>query len=299
MRAGKSIQELIAEFIAMDAIGLQAVLLQAKDRGVEFDLERSVRVDASGVFPMRLLVSFESQAFHQAFSPDLFLPFTWMNLPNENLNRLRTFFPKAWRVHFGWELGVHGWIGKIYLELHPREIVDNDVANNDVATSGRFEPGQLLFLGYKWPLSGTASAVVSKYKILTHLPAREALEVWKGSVEQISREFEAEAYLNLVECLGGSCPENPDLLVLEVADEGSQRVSYDINLYDLEQSVESIQDVWMALFANSIPDSVQQAYRRYLGSIAQERVGHMACGLDRSGSTFWTLYYGACRVVTR
>ena len=53
MRAGKSIQELIAEFIAMDAIGLQAVLLQAKDRGVEFDLERSVRVDASGVFPMR------------------------------------------------------------------------------------------------------------------------------------------------------------------------------------------------------------------------------------------------------
>lgn len=299
MRAGKSIQELIAEFIALDAIGLQAVLWQAKDRGVEFDLERSVRVDAFGVFPMRLLVSFESQAFHQAFSPDLFLPFTWMNLPNENLNRLKTFFPKAWRVHFGWELGVHGWIGKIYLELHPREIDDNDVANNDVATSGRFEPGQLLFLGYKWPLSGTASAVVSKYKILTHLPARKALEVWKGSVEQISREFEAEAYLNLVECLGGSCPENPDLLVLEVVDEGSLRVSYDINLYDLEQSVESIQDVWMALFANSIPDCVQQAYRRYLGSIAQERVGHMACGLDRSGSTFWTLYYGACRVVTR
>jgi hypothetical protein len=43
MRAGKSIQELIAEFIAMDAIGLQAVLWQAKDRGVEFDLERSIR----------------------------------------------------------------------------------------------------------------------------------------------------------------------------------------------------------------------------------------------------------------
>jgi hypothetical protein len=89
------------------------------------------------------------------------------------------------------------------------------------------------------------------------------------------------------------------LLLLEVSDEGSPRVSHDINLYDLEQKVESIHKELVELTSMWSPSSVQQAWSAYLSSIAQERIGHLASGIDRNGSIFWTLYYGAIRVITR
>jgi hypothetical protein len=294
MRNGQSIQELLEEFSAVKDYGLHSVLRQARARGAEFDLERSVRVESSGVFPLRLLVSFEHEAFHQAFSPDVFLPCTWMNIPEESLDRLKTFFAKAWRIHFGWEQGVRGWIGKMYIELRPRQIV-----SHDPLTSDRFEPGQLLFLGYKWPLNGQGSSVVSKYKILAHLPAKESLDRWKQSLGTVSHGSEPDAVSRLVEVLSKRDLPKSRLLLLEVSDEGSPRVSHDINLYDLEQSVESIHDELVALTAMWSPSSVQQAWSASLRSIADERLGHLASGIDRNGSIFWTLYYGAIRVLTR
>jgi hypothetical protein len=293
MRSNQSIQELLEEFKDAEPYGLHRVLFQARARGVQFDLERSVRVGPLGVYPKRLLVSFDSDSFHRAFSPDEFQPFRWMNPPSGNLSRLLDFFQNACRVHFGWELGDGGWIGKIYLELRPREIPARELQNE-----GRFEIGQLLFLGYKWSLSQQFQGVVSKYKILGHAPASEAVDLWRNLIVSNGRIQHSWRIGQLCEHLRNTDCNDSDLLVLEVCDEGSARVSYDINLYDLEQPIASVGDSLVDLIAGETSEYLQRQWAEYVNSIRDERLGHLATGTDRNGSEFWTLYYGAVRVVT-
>jgi hypothetical protein len=292
MSTGRSIVDLFDEFQEAESFGLHRILSQTRYRGIPFDFERSVRVEASGVYPKRLLASLDIDDYRQAFSSDLLEPIDWMGAPSAYVQRIIAFFPKAWRIHFGWELGFQGWIGKIYLELCPRM-----ATSCDRTQSVRFEPDQLLFLGYKWPLSDQRSGVVSKYKIHTHLPASQTLDRWREILAHGSSEHESRVADRLIDQLKSTDTLDPDLLLLEVSDEGSSRISYDINLYDLEQPIYAVRDFLIEMTQNVFSNSVQRQWADYLRSIAQQRLGHLAKGNDRNGSLFWTLYYGAVKVI--
>ncbi|MFM8570911.1 MAG: hypothetical protein ACKOAU_04880 [Pirellula sp.] len=293
MSTGRLVEELLGEYSVAKVDSLHRILSHVRSRGVAFDLERSVRAEASGVYTKRLLISFDGEDFRAAFSSDLFAPLGWMGASSIHMQRLIVFFPKAWRIHFGWELGVQGWIGKIYLEMRPRVST-----SDDKEASARFEPDQLLFLGYKWLLSTQGQGVVSKYKIHTHLPASETLDRWREILVRGNGGREHDAIGRLVERLKLSGTFDMDLLLLEVSDEGSSRLSYDINLYDLELDVGAVSDHLLELTRNAFSGAVQRQWSDHLSAIAHERLGHLATGQDRNGSLFWTLYYGAVRVIT-
>lgn len=294
MKMGSLVEKLIEEFSDLEPFGFQSLLYQCRTQGVVFDLERSLRIDRSGVYPNRLLVSLDSGDYQRANLHDLFGPCSGMKMPSNQLAQLQTFFPKAWRIHFGWELGSRGWIGKIYLELRPREIYQPELRSIK-----RLEPDQLLFLGYKWNLHNDAQGVVSKYKIRSHSSPRIAIGNWEESICSLSDEYGSSEVKNLIESLKKRETTNDPLLVLQVNDEGSTRVSYDINLYDLEQSIDSVRELVSGIIYQFFPLPVHQAAETYLASIASERLGHLATGVDRNGCVFWTLYYGAIRVVTK
>lgn len=294
MKTGKSIEQLLIEFSELEPYGFSSLLLHCRACQVPFDLEQSVRIDRIGLFHQRLLVSLDASDYHRAFEEEKLSPFARMNVPSDKLQQLHTFLPKAWRIHFGWELGNHGWVAKSYLELRPRFL-----KNQELEPSERLAPNQLLFLGYKWPLNGMLPGVVTKYNILCHSPPREAITQWESSVLHLNQEYESSEFKSLTTLLKNCDTTEDPLLVLEVSDEGSARFSYDINLYDLEQTVDTVRDPFSSLIYRLFRESVYQYSKSYLESIAKERLGHLATGVDRHGSIFWTLYYGAIRVITQ
>lgn len=293
MKTGKSIEQLLTEFSELEPYGFSSLLFHCRACNVPFDLEQSVRIDPLGVFHKRLLVSLDAGDYHRAFAQDKLVPFIRMNMPSDKLQQLHVFLPKAWRIHFGWEQGIRGWTAKSYLELRPRFL-----ENQGLDPSEQLAPNQLLFLGYKWPLVGMLPGVVSKYNILCHSPPREAITHWESSVLRLNQEYDSIEFKSLTNLLKNCDTTGDPLLVLEVSDEGSARFSYDINLYDLEQTVDTIRDPFSSLIHRSFRESVYQDSKSYLKSVAKERLGHLATGIDRHGSIFWTLYYGAIRVIT-
>lgn len=293
MKSGHMIDHLLEEFAELEPWGLHALLLLCRRDQVDFDLEQSVRIDRSGVFPKRLLISFDSIDYHRALADDPFLPYARMQMPHGKLLQLQRFFSKAWRIHFGWELGPRGWIGKSYLEMQPR------VSDKQMHPCQSLDPDQLLFLGYKWPLEGDDLSVVTKYNILSHSPAKEAIRRWEECLAKLSDQYKTMEFKNLTNLLINCDTTSEPLLVLDVCDEGSTRISYDINLYDLEQTVDTIREPFGEVLFQAFGGGVLQDSTSYLSSIAAKRLGHLASGIDRNGFVFWTLYYGAIRAITQ
>lgn len=295
MKPGQSIQELFEEFSELEAFGLHQLLLQCRSRGISFDLERSLRIDRSGVSSKRLLVSLDAMDYHRVFAETPFAIYDSMNMQRDQLEQLRNFFPKAWRIHFGWELGGNGWTAKSYLEMRPK------VSRTEGAsTHGEsIDPGQVLFLGYKWPLLDGPAGVVSKYTVVTHSQAKQAIDCWEDSLLNLSNDYATAEWHSLTAILRNCSATVDPLLVLEVCDEGSARRSYDINLYDLEQTVDTIREPLSRVISPWLEQSAKQQMQQELRSISAAKLGHLATGIDRHGSMFWTLYYGAVHIVTQ
>jgi|LakMenEpi03Aug12_release.lakeMendotaPanAssembly.Ray.scaffolds.fasta_scaffold16501_9 hypothetical protein len=292
MKSGQMIDHLLEDFAELEPWGLHALLLLCRRDQVDFDLEQSVRIDRSGVFPKRLLISLDSIDYHRALADDPFLPYARMKIPYGKLVQLQRFLPKAWRIHFGWELGPRGWIGKSYLEMRPR-VSDKQYRYPSL------DPDQLLFLGYKWPLEGDGQSVVTKYNILAHSPAKEAIRRWESCLAKLSDQYKSMEFKNLTNLIINCDTTSEPLLLLDVCDEGSTRISYDINLYDLEQTVDTIREPFGGVIFRAFGEHVFQDSKLHLSSIATKRLGHLASGIDRNGFVFWTLYYGAIRVITQ
>ena len=178
-------------------------------------------------------------------------------------------------MHFGFEASGDKRIGKCYLELPAL-----------AATASGMQ-----FLGFKWSMGKLRLAVVSRY-----------LAVAADSIPQIHdlllsniAGWESAAAGLLDRVLGlnpGDLTAGPtvsDFRLLKVTEEGSDRLSYDLNTYECELDISAIADHLATISQNwNCPRHEFQAWRQQFDTAT---LGHLALGQNRSGEPFVTIYH--------
>lgn len=188
-----------------------------------------------------------------------------IGLPGAMVDEIDLRLADAHMVHAGQEGTGPGAVFKLYLEFaHPPPDLSG-----------------LRFLA--WKAATDAAPVRSSYRLvplatlldghraLEHVPLTPALRDAAGRILDLA---------------GARCGVS-DLTFLSVGEPGTDRVSFDLNVYDADLTV-----------ADAAP--MLDLALRDLGHLAEEtgfapsdRLGHISAGLGRTGTPFWTIYAGA------
>ncbi len=265
----------IPELQSLTMWGLADLLHWAAARELTYGLERSVRFQQNVFEPRRVLVSFSiSQIGVHALADVLNLCRT-MRAPERHLQSISRFFAGAAYVHFGFEYSGDVIVGKCYLELPTTE-------ENAPATSGRLQ-----FLGFKWSMSESSMAVVTRYRILRVADWKDAATIMQANTGPALQSV-MQGLMTAV-CMRGQA-ETCTPSVLEIEEEGSDRKSFDLNVYDLGLSVVAL--AAPILLAAGVLSLEGAAIENWLAMNSGASVGHIATGLGRDQQSFFTIYYG-------
>jgi len=256
--------------------GLTHLCTWSTARKLTCGIEQSVRMSPKIIETRRCLLSFSlEQAGHDAVA-DVQQICQAMNAPNMFLQSIARFINAAAFVHFGFEYSGATRIGKCYLELPPP------------APSQPRQSGRLQFLGFKWSLQDSSIAVVSRYKSSLLQDWSEIKALLLASTDYMLRPI-LDSLLQQIQ------PSSHKLMeiypLLEISEEGSDRRSWDLNVYDGQWSLGQIQSSLLAAVETlQIP---QQDFFPWILPISSTALGHIATGIGRNGEPFMTVYYGA------
>ncbi len=267
----------LPELQSLATWGLADLLHWAALRNLRYGLERSVRFHQNVFEPRRVLVSFAIGDIGVDALVEVLRICRNMRAPGRQLQSISRFFARAAYVHFGFEFSGNLVVGKCYLELPPP-------TENAPTASGRLQ-----FLGFKWAMNESSMAVVTRYRIL-RLPdwddAAAIMRANTGSVLQPVMQGLLIAVCNQKD-IGTPTPS-----LLEIEEEGSDRKSYDLNVYDLNFTVS--QQAEPLMLAAGVLGLDSKVVAQWLAVNSNAAVGHIATGLGRDQQSFFTVYYGMC-----
>lgn len=239
-------------------------------------IEQSVRLSPGILETRRCLISFSLADVAPEVVAGVQQICRAMNAPETFLQSIARFINAAAFVHFGFEYSGTLHIGKCYLELPPPN------------PSLPFQSGRLQFLGFKWSLQNSSIAVVSRYKSSIVQDWSEIRSLLLAATDHRVRPILDSMLLQLQPSSQRAKEVFP---LLEISEEGSDRRSWDLNLYDGNWSLGQIQSSLLATVETlRIP---QQEFFPWILPIAASSLGHIATGLGRNGDPFLTVYYGA------
>lgn len=259
--------------------GLSHVREWATARKLSCGLEQSVRMSPGILETRRCLLSFSlAEVGHEA-ATDLLHICRAMNAPELFLQSIARFLNAAAFVHFGFEYSGATRIGKCYLELPPPDSTQPRLA------------GRLQFLGFKWSLLDSSIAVVSRYKSSNVRDWSEINSLLLAATNHKLRPI-LESLLQQLQPPSQKAMEIYPLL--EISEEGSDRSSWDLNVYDGQWSLARIQSTLLA--AAELLQIPHHDFFPWILPIAFSDLGHIATGTGRNGDPFLTVYYGAREV---
>jgi hypothetical protein len=147
----------------------------------------------------------------------------------------------------------------------------------------------LLHLGFKWRAGGDGEdGRIARYTCFPLLSVQDTLvridRLYDDATDHTAHEIARDIVLQ-------ARAANPGTLFLyaEVAEEGTPRKSFDINLYKAELTLGDIRphlDLLKRHFR--IPES---EYLPLISRAGAQPLGHLSGGLDRTGQDFVTAYY--------
>ena len=256
--------------------GLTHIRAWSAARKLACGIEQSVRMSQKIMETRRCLISFSLAAAGHEAAADVTQICRAMNAPETFLQSVARFINAAAFVHFGFEHSGTTRIGKCYLELPPP------------APSQTRQSGRLQFLGFKWSLQDSSIAVVSRYR-------SSIVQDWSEikSVLLTATDHKLRPILDsLLQQLQPSSQQAAEIYpLLEISEEGSDRSSWDLNVYDGQWSLGQIQSCLLA--AVETLQISQQEFFPWILPITTSALGHIATGIGRNGEPFLTVYYGA------
>ncbi len=265
--------EAFAEF------GLSELQTWAAARKMSYGLEQSVRLSPGILETRRCLLSFSyAEAGHET-PKDILHICRVMNAPEMFLQSIARFINAAAFVHFGFEYSGTTRIGKCYLEIPPPDATQP------------LQSGRLQFLGFKWSLQNSTIAVVSRYKSSIVQDWSEIKSLLTGATDHRMR-VPVDSLLQQLQPPSQKAREIYPLL--EISEEGSDRRSWDLNVYDGLWSLGQIQSTLLA--AVETLQIRHDDFFSWILPIASSALGHIATGIGRNGEPFLTVYYGAKEV---
>lgn len=266
----------ITELQPLATWGLADLLHWAESRQLKYGLERSVRFCHNIFERRRVLVSFSIDEIGKDALVEVLQICRNMRAPEPHLQSIRRFFSGAAYVHFGFEYSGDVVIGKCYLELPPATGIATAAAS-----------GRLQFLGFKWAINASSVAVVTRYRIL-HVPGwDDAAAIMQANSDSVLQPVMQGLMTKVCERQqsGNRVPS-----FLEIEEEGSDRRSFDLNVYDLALTITQLAEP--ILMAAGVLNLDTDTIENWLSTNSGTSVGHIATGLGRDQQSFFTVYYG-------
>lgn len=244
--------------------------------------ERSFRITTGSLAANRFLLTVNARSYSGDLRQAVLGIARRLGMPEPYLEQADAAVAGAKAVHFGFE-GDGRIVYKLYFERAAAR------GEGEQAATGTAIP---LHLAFKWSATGEDTRATSRYDWYPHL-----------SVDQIAQRITALhggdpasptlaiALSTLDVAAGAMNPE--DLQYLEVREDGNERASYDLNVYDAGLQLKDVQEQLMRMRDHfQLPPSQFQAlYDQVKGRV----FGHLAGGRHRNGREFFNVYYGVQR----
>ncbi|WP_261842148.1 hypothetical protein [Aliamphritea ceti] len=249
--------------------------------GEPFGYETSCKLVPGCALTERFLISIHKDAFVSLGLKELLPAEVLKNVPADLWSWYDAGLPAADVVHFGFESSAKPVL-KLYLESTSAFYtgLKYDSRNRIMVYDALKWGAELTPVNSQYVCRPEQSEEVLEQTIVGCFPVdqKEASQLAKGYLQQALKILPAK-----------------QLLMLEVEEQGSIRQSFDLNLYDLEQTVmqwaDLIRDTWQLQQLDS------QSLEMFLQTHGDKVLGHVSAGTGRDGQVFFTLYFGATEQV--
>ncbi|MBD3315798.1 MAG: hypothetical protein GF344_08435 [Chitinivibrionales bacterium] len=250
--------------------------------GTPYLYERSCKVVGGSLHDNRFIVSFSKKAL--GADPRLRLSELTRSLaaPEPFAVSIRDGLGDASFVHVGFEEDAVGSLCKVYLE-------NGADLRNAVETDERPRKPLLVHTAYKWCPQVHSVAAVSHY----HCDPMLTLDQVIGRLHKVFGGKALPALDNWAAIMRfvNDLIDIKNFFFMEVSEADTPRQSFDLNVYDAELTVGEFAPLLTPL-AQTLAVK-ENKWNTFLESRRDERLGHLAGGIHRSGKEFMTLYFGA------
>jgi len=250
------------------------MLALVRGLNVGFGFEKSFKLSPGNVHADRLILGVRTSLVNRE---SVLTVCRGLGMPDPHLTQFGELFPEANTVGFGFEGGAY----KVYLEFWDklRQRVQRD--------PGNIAP-ELLFLGYKWPISDPARCALARYTCYPLLSIRGIRKRLVALYDDLAMPS-LEAAREIVDLAASRIGANDSFVYVKAAEEGNPRNSFDLNLYKAGLRVAELYPVLSVVCEHfSIPESRLESLNAEAGS---RTFGHLSGGTGRDGQDFLTVYY--------
>jgi len=241
--------------------------------------ERSFRICHESLLTHRFTLTTAKQSFGDEADQKVLTLCHELRMPPDVFETLGLHLSAAKFIHFGFEQGPCQRLYKVYLEFSSQS---QSTATAPTAPS-------LIHLAFKWDVSGVGPSVVARY--VWH-PLRSHEDIL-GRMSQIYHGQNVEESYRIardVVLLAASRGSADQLQYLEVREDGTDRLSFALNLYNVGFKLKDLYTLLLRMgrqFGVAV-DQLDALYR----PIQDTRAGHVAGGVHRDGEGFFNVYYG-------
>lgn len=244
-------------------------------------VERSFKVLDGTLLRNRFLLGVSKRSIGQTPDDTIVHICQRMGMPQDLLRTFRQKLPDVNFVLFGFEENEKTCVYKVYLEFYdkfPEQVKDRSNTHHPF----------LMHLGFKWDAFDNARSAKAGYTWYPMLSVRNILgrmsDIYEDSRYRPSREIAEKIFR-----IASTRMTRKDILYLEVTEDSNSRRSYDINLYEANLRLRDLSSI-VPEVCRDYSISPEEFHRFYEG-VADERLGHLAGGIDREARDFLTIYY--------
>lgn len=235
--------------------------------------ERSFKMAANNLWSERFLVGISTDVIALE---DIDFLMRKMGLPEAFVTSVQEKLPDANFIHIGFEQGQFSTY-KFYLEF----------------PNGKDDPStpQPLYVGYKWNAENSEQRAISRYTQPQTMSLSNLLEKMDA---MYGEQKENDAVRNIAKAITTQAAEKvstTELLFVEVREENSPRLSFDINLYETGMRIRDLQPMLRDLREHFVID--EKEFTELMTRTEDDLAGHLSGGTDRNGNAFLTTYH-AC-----
>lgn len=227
--------------------------------------ERSFKISPQLLSPQRFLLGISAQQIDVA---DVLHVAKLMKFPAQWRDQLHSQIYDAVFFHFGFEHNTPQCVYKLYLEF------------------GQEAPMQHpLYRGYKWSPENARPGSVSTY---AHVP-NLTLATMLARVQAVYGDAQVAQLAQEIVTLVVSHSTIQGLLFVDVCDDSTSRISFDINAYSTGLPVNAISAELVRLSDYLGVNSSELG--ALLASTQDHMIGHISGGTDQNGKPFLTVYH--------